>query len=77
MDKPRPQVLNNAVRNELVNAQSVNGGSNPDTTTIDTDTNIITTIHSRQELQRSATCLLASGKGNNNTTLNKINIFIS
>ena len=40
MDKPRPQVLNNAVRNELVNAQSVNGGSNPDTTTINTDTNL-------------------------------------
>ena len=39
MDKPRPQVIYDAVRSELVHAQSVNGGSNPDTTTIDTDTN--------------------------------------
>ena len=41
MDKQRPQVSNNTVRNELVYAQSVNGGSNPETTTIVTNTNQI------------------------------------
>ena len=39
MDKPRPQVRNNAVRNELVIAQSVDGGSNTNTDTIINNTN--------------------------------------
>ena len=43
MDKSRPQVKNNAVRSELVIAQSVKGGSNTDTNTIINNTNPILT----------------------------------
>ena len=45
MDKQRPQVVNNdAVRSEVVHAQSVNGGSNPHTNTIETNTNMKSNI---------------------------------
>ena len=46
MDNSRPPVMNNAVRNELGEAKSVNGGSNPDT-----NTNQIINTNQKRSLQ--------------------------